>query len=105
MTVYKLLRIKDGKLYPLFINRKTETPIGIWMDAECYPTKGFAIRKGWHCCYQPIAPHLKIELSNGEKRVWVECEAKDCEKYERPESQGGAWVLCQKLKLIRILQQ
>ena len=25
MKVYKLLRIKDGKLYPLFINRKAET--------------------------------------------------------------------------------
>ena len=105
MRVYKLLRIKDGKLYPLFINRKKETPIGIWMDAECYPTKGFAIRKGWHCCYQPLAPHLKMELSNGEKRVWVECEAEDCEEYNRPESQGGSWVLCQRLKLIKVMEE
>ena len=67
MKVYKLLRIKDGKLYPLFINRKVETQIGVWMDAECYPTKGFAVRRGWHCCYQPLAPHLKTELANGEK--------------------------------------
>ena len=67
MKVYKLLRIKDGKLYPLFINRKEETQLGIWMDAECYPTKGFAVRKGWYCCYQTLAPHLKMELANGEK--------------------------------------
>ena len=58
MKVYKLFRIKDGKLYPLFINRKVETQIGVWMDAECYPTKGFAVRHGWHCCYQPLARHL-----------------------------------------------
>ena len=103
MKVYKLLRIKDGKLYPLFINRKVETQIGVWMDAECYPTKGFAVRKGWHCCYQPLAPHLKTELASGEKRVWVECEGEDCEEYARPESQGGNWVLCQKLKLVRVL--
>lgn len=105
MKVYKLLRIKDGKLYPLFINRKEETQLGVWMDAECYPTKGFAIRRGWHCCYQPLAPHLKIELANGEKRVWVECEGEDCKEYARPESQGGNWVLCQRLKLVRVLEK
>lgn len=104
MTVYKLLRIKDGKLYPLFINRKTETPIGEWLQAECYPTKGFAVRKGWHCCFTPFAPHLKTELASGEKRVWVECEAEDFETYKRPQSQGGDWVLCQKIKLIKILE-
>ena len=105
MKVYKLLRIKDGKLYPLFINRKVETQIGVWMDAECYPTKGFAVRQGWHSCYQPLAPHLKTELANGEKRVWVECEGEDCEEYNRPESQGGNWVLCQRLKLVRVLEK
>ena len=103
MKVYKLLRIKDGKLYPLFINRKVETQIGVWMDAECYPTKGFAVRRGWHCCYQPLAPHLKTELASGEKRVWVECDAEDCEEYARSEKYGGNWVLANKLKLIKIL--
>ena len=103
MKVYKLLRIKNGKLYPLFINRNVETPIGIWLEAECIPTKGFAIRQGYHCCLAPIAPHLKMELANGEKRLWVECEGENCEEYVRPESQGGKWVLCQRLKLIRVL--
>ena len=48
MKAYKLLRRKkrDGKLYPLFINKTVPTPIGVWMQAECFPTKGFAIRKG-----------------------------------------------------------
>lgn len=103
MKVYKLLRIKDGKLYPLFINRNQETVIGEWLQAECYPTKGFAVRKGWHCCFKPFAPHLKMELSNGEQRVWIEGEAEDWEKYDRPESHGSAWVLAQKLKINRIL--
>ena len=62
MKAYKLLRIKkDGKLYPLFINKTVATPIGEWMEAECHPTKGFAIRQGWHCCFQPVAPHLKMK--------------------------------------------
>ena len=104
MKAYKLLRIKkDGKLYPLFINKTISTPIGEWMIAECHPTKGFAIRQGWHCCFKPIAPHLKMELKTGEKRVWVECEVEDFESYERPESQGGAWVLAQKMKINRVL--
>lgn len=102
MKAYKLLRKKkDGKLYPLFIHKTYETPIGKWMQAECYPTKGFAVRQGWHCCFTPLAPHLKTRLSNGEQRVWVECEVEDYEKYDRPESQGGAWILAQKMKIVR----
>ena len=104
MKAYKLLRTKkDGKLYPLFINKKVETPIGCWMDAECHPTSGFAVRQGWHCCFKPIAPHLKLELKTGEKRVWVECEVEDFETYNRPESQGGSWILAQKMKINRVL--
>lgn len=105
MKAYKLLRIKkDGKLYPLFINKTTPTPIGEWLPAECIPTKGFAVRKGWHCCFKPHAPHLKMKLSSGEQRVWVECEVEDWESYARPESQGGNWILAQKMKLIKILE-
>jgi len=103
MKVYKLFRIKYGKLYPLFINRKEETKIGEWLKAECYPTKGFAIRNGFHCCYKPVAPHLKEELANGEVRLWCECDAEECTEYNRPESQGGTWVLAQLLKVNRIL--
>jgi hypothetical protein len=103
MIVYKLLRIKNGKLFPLFINRNEETIIGKWLDAKCYPTKGFAVRKGWHCCLKPHAPHLKLNLASGERRVWVECEAEDTEYYNRPESQGGTWVLAQKIKPKEIL--
>lgn len=106
MKAYKLLRIKkDGKIYPLFINKKEATLIGEWMEAECYPTKGFVVRKGWHCCFQPFAPHLKTELKTGEKRVWVECEVEDWESYNRPESQGGAWILAQRMKINRIITQ
>lgn len=104
MKAYKLLRIKkDGKLYPLFIDKNTPTPIGEWMQAECHPTKGFAVRQGWHCCFEMNAPHLKKELKSGEKRVWVECEVEDWESYDRPESQGGAWILAQRMKIVRVI--
>ena len=100
----QLLRIKDGKLYPLFNNRNVETPVGVEMIAECHPTKGYAVRKGWHCCFKPVAPHLKMTLANGEKRVWVECEVEDWESYNRPESQGGSWILAEKMTIIGIVE-
>ena len=104
MKAYKLLRIKkDGKLYPLFINKTVETPIGEWMEAECYPTKGFAVRKGFHCTIIPKAPHLAMELASGEKRVWCEVEIEDYEFYNRPLVQGGTWALAQKMKIIKKL--
>jgi hypothetical protein len=105
MIAYKLFRVnkKDGKLYPLFINRNEETKFGEWLKAECFPTKGFAIRQGWHCCLQPVAPHLKLDLASGEHRVWVKCEIENYEYYERPESQGGTWVLAQSLKVLEIM--
>ena len=104
MKAYKLLRIKkDGNLYPLFINKTVSTPIGEWLEAECIPTSGFAVRCGFHCCFNCVAPHLKMKLANGEQRVWVECEVEDYVTYDRPESQGSTWILAQRMKLIRIL--
>lgn len=103
MIVYKLFREKEGKLYPLFINRKEETKQGIWLQSECFPTKGFAVRQGWHCCLKPEAPHLKKDLKSGEHRVWVKCEAEGISLYNRPESQGGTWALAERIKIIEIL--
>lgn len=104
MKAYKLVRKgKDGLLYPLFITRNKPTPIGVWLPATCNPTKGFAVRCGWHCCFTPYAPHLKERLANGEQRVWIEVEVEDWESYDRPESQGGAWILAQRMKVVREL--
>lgn len=99
MKAYKLVRqMKDGSLSPLFINKTSRLPIGEWMQAEDHPTKGFAHRPGWHCCFKPIAPHLSEK-----DRVWVEVEVLDYAVYNRPESQGGSWVLAQRMKVTRIL--
>jgi hypothetical protein len=97
MKAYKLIRkMKDGSLSPLFINKKSRIPIGTWMDAELNPTKGFAVRKGWHCTLKPEAPHL-----SDKGRVWVEVEVDDFEFFERPKSQGGTWVLAQRMIIKR----
>ena len=104
VTAYKLMRMgKDGNVYPLFINRKEPTRFGVDLKAECFPTKGFAVRQGWHCCFTPNAPHLKENLASGERRVWVECKVRDYATYDRPESQGGKWILAQHMMAMRVL--
>ena len=104
-TAYKLMRqLKDGTVHPLFINKREVTRFGVPLKAECYPTKGFAVRQGWHCCFTPYAPHLKENLANGERRVWVEVLVRDFETYDRPESQGGKWILAQEMIAVKILR-
>tara|TARA_B110000483_G_C17977839_1_gene458521 strand:+ start:339 stop:638 length:300 start_codon:yes stop_codon:yes gene_type:complete len=99
MKAYKLIRkMKDGSLSPLFINKKSRIPVGLWMDAELNPTKGFAVRKGWHCTLTPEAPHLSKN-----NRVWVEVEVDDFEYFKRPESQGGTWLLAQRMQIVKEL--
>ena len=106
MTAYKLMRLgKDGGVYPLFINKKERTRFGEVLKAECYPTKGFAVRTGWHCCFTPYAPHLKEELASGERRVWVEIKVRDFTTYDRPESQGNAWILANEMIAVKIMNE
>ena len=96
MKAFKLFRkLKNGDLAPLFINKRMRISLDEWYDAECHPTKGFAVREGWHCTLKPEAPHLSEK-----GRVWCEVEIEDYEYYDRPESQGGTWVLAKRLKVL-----
>lgn len=101
MIAYKLVRKKEDGYFPLFIDRNHPYTFGEHRKAEYIPTKGFAPRLGFHCCFTPYAPHLKRVLSSGEIRVWIECEIEDYETYDRPESQGGAWLLAKQLTALR----
>ena len=94
MVAYKLVRkMKDGYA-PLFINKRLRMEKGIPYHAVNRPTKGYKERFGWHCTLTPSAPHLRSDSSSG--RVWVKVKLHgDTEIYDRPESQGGQWVLCQ----------
>ena len=97
MTAYKLLRRRrDGSLGPLFINRRSRTPVGEWMPAEYHPTAGFKPRRGWHCLAKPEAPHLSKK-----GRVWCEVEIENYEEYLRPAAQGGLWYLAAYMKVVR----
>lgn len=105
MIAYKLVRLKkDGNIGSLFINRQFNIIMDEWLVSENIPTKGFANRQGWHCTLTKNAPHLKMNLSNGEVRVWAKVEVEEYELYNRPESQGGTWVLANKIKFLEICQ-
>ena len=126
MKTYKLLRLrKDGTLGPLFINRSLVMPIGKRLQAEVHPTKGYKERPGFHSTPQINAPHLTMK-----GRVWVECDVvgqqytpeqqpdmfspkRDMDilpawgwyYWERPEAQGGRWIISDNIKLIRIVEE
>lgn len=81
---YKLFEMDaNGSLYPLFIDKKEETPIGEWIMAKIIMEhKGFAHRPGWHIgSTLPSAPWLmgadgtyKSQRGKTFQRVWCEVE-------------------------------
>ncbi len=99
MIAYKLVRkMKDGSLSSLFIAKKQRLPVGKWLDSENIPTRGFTVRKGWHCTKNPSAPHLSKR-----DRVWVIVEIREYSPIKKPECQGGIWYLAGKMKILREL--
>ena len=92
---YKLFKLrKNGTLGSLFINRRVVLPTDKWMKAECYPTKGYQLRPGWHSTESPHAPHLSTK-----GRIWMKVEIKRFERIVRPKSQGGVWWLSQWMRI------
>ena len=81
---YKLFEMRDdGKLFPLFIGKTTETPMYEWVMAEVVEHHpGFAHRPGWHLgVMMPSAPWLmsadgtyKSQRGKRFRRVWCEVE-------------------------------
>lgn len=81
---YKLFEMnKEGRLFPLFIDKTTETKTNEWVMAEIIEKHdGFAHRPGWHLGAQmPSAPWLmsadgtyKSQRGKTFKRVWCEVE-------------------------------
>ena len=133
---YKLFEMdmRNGKLYPLFIGKTEETKIGEWVHAEFIPTKGFAVRSGWHLGLIPSAPHLigadgtyKSKRGKNFERIWcvveynanhnyndyVQTLPKKCITdgipedgyYNFKEANGALWIISSDIKIIRILTE
>ena len=105
MEAFKLFAMrKDGTLGPLFINKRQVIPMGEWLDAGTHPRSGFAVRTGWHAALRQSAPHLMARDGGMVKgRVWARVELQDTTLYNRPEAQGGTWVLGQRMRVLEIL--
>jgi hypothetical protein len=97
LIAYKLFRErKDGTLGPLFIGQSKIIPIGVWLEAEDIPTKGYAHRPGWHAGVEPSAPHLSKK-----GRVWYVVEIDEFYTFKRPRNQGGEWVIAKRMKVLQ----
>jgi len=91
MITYKLFRIKDNKLYPLYVLADKPTPIGVRLKAEVgeladethVKAKGcggrLALRSGFHSALIPYTDWIGKKASDGsliqrKDTVWCECE-------------------------------
>ena len=96
MLAYKLFRVKkNGQITSLFINKTEPLPRERWLEAQSYPTKGFALRPGWHCTHKPLAPHLSMV-----GRRWFKVRILDFEVLQRPIKQGGRWYIAGLIKIL-----
>ena len=100
MECYKLVKLrKDGTIGSLFIGASRKYQLGEWYEAEELPKKGFSPRKGWHGFLSKESHHLTEK-----GRTWALCEVEDFVIMERPSSQGGNWVLANKIQFCKILE-
>ena len=125
---------RDGKIYPLFIGKNEPTKMGVWIKAEHIPTKGFAVRSGWHIgANLPSAPHLigadgtyKSKRGKNFERVWAIVEYNNTHDYttlaqtqpkkcfvEIPkdgfynfkEANGAHWIITSDIKVVKVLTE
>lgn len=91
MKTYKLFRNKNGKLYPLYVKRNEETPVGKWIKAECGDLAddthvksslgALSLRPGWHSTKIPFTDWIGKKMPDGTlaqkpDTVWCECEVR-----------------------------
>ena len=88
MVTYKLLRMRGGKLYPLYVEPNRELPIGEWLDAQVGPAVDethvkarsgiLSLRPGFHSTDIPFADWIGVRVGESLCRrpgdVWCECE-------------------------------
>jgi len=102
MTTYKLFRIRDGKLYPMFVDSRKEMKPRKWLKAEVgeLVDEGhvksrlgpLALRPGFHSTEVPFTDWIGKRGSDGSllqnpDTVWCECEVEG--KQESPEGRNG----------------
>lgn len=93
MKAYKLFRMKNGNLYPLYIYANEELPMNekvqakegeMAKDGKHVKSKlgPLAYRPGFHSCNIPLADHIGTRMPDGslvqsKDTVWAEIEVSD----------------------------
>lgn len=104
MITYKLFRIRNGKLYPLYVEAGRELPMGEWLNAgigeradETHVKASgcggkLALRPGFHSTLIPftdwIGKKVDGKLVQRKDTVWCRCEVTGKEFH--PESRNGS---------------
>lgn len=102
---YKLFKIKNGKLFPLYVLTNKETKMNVWLPAESGELQsngkvkaklgdGLAYRPGWHLGDVPTCCHIGKKQSDGtlaqaSDTVWCEVEYSDSINYQDYVNQLG----------------
>lgn len=93
MKTYKLFRLKDNKLFPLYVEAKREMPVGEWLTAHVgekvdethVKANGcggkLSLRPGFHSCFIPYTDWIGKRDADGnlvqrKDTVWAECEVR-----------------------------
>ena len=101
VKTYKLFRMKEGRLYPLFVETGREMKMGIWLEAgigelvDPMHVKSklgpLALRPGFHSTEVPFTDWIGKRqggvLVQRQGTVWCECEV-DGQKEHPPERYG-----------------
>ena len=106
MITYKLLRIRDGKLYPMFVDTRKEMTPGKWLKAEVGELVDerhvksrlgpLALRPGFHSTEVPFTDWIGKRTEDGTlvqrpDTVWCECEVEGNQEF--PEGRSGKQTL------------
>lgn len=93
MKTYKLFNIKNGKLFPLYVEAKREMPLDEWLKASCgekvdethVRANGcggkLSLRPGFHSTHIPFTDWIGKKMPDGslvqrKDTVWCECEVR-----------------------------
>lgn len=112
MKTYKLFRMKEGRLYPLFVETGREMKMGIWLEAGVGelvdPTHvksklgPLALRPGFHSTEVPFTDWIGKRqggvLVQRQGTVWCECEVDG--QQEHPSERYGKRERCRRIGII-----
>lgn len=119
ITTYKLFRIKNGLLYPLYVFANEPIPMNQWLNAKEGPRYDngkvksklgqLAFRPGWHSSDYPVALHIgeSGDSSNKPKyrpkdQVWVQCLINDNVQWQEEANKQGKSPKSKYLKQIPV---